>query len=66
MIYPYKCNTCDTEFTVDMSVAVYEKTGGKMSCPFCQSKRTKRTFYSQGVYVIYKDEGFTKHVSEES
>lgn len=66
MIYPFICNTCHSEFTIEMSVEIYSKIGKKVVCPVCQSKWTKRTFYSNGFSVIYKDGGFTKFVKEEN
>ena len=65
MIYPYVCKTCHSEFTVDLSVDVYNKLRDKITCPICRSKWTKRTFFSNGVYVQFKGEGFTKSVKED-
>jgi uncharacterized protein (DUF2225 family) len=67
MIYPFKCNTCYTEFTIDMTVEVYMKLGKqkKFTCPMCNSKNTKRTFYSDGISIQFKDDGFTKYVKED-
>lgn len=64
MIYPYRCKQCGTEFDVSMSVKEYETI--KVHCPVCKSNKPSRTFYSQGVCVIYKDDGFTKYVPEET
>lgn len=63
MNYPYKCKTCNTKFTVEMSVREYE-TIKVVVCPVCKSKEIKRTFYSQGIAIHYKDNGFTKYVGE--
>lgn len=63
MIYPFKCKTCGTEFTVSMSVKRYETINVKY-CPVCKSQEIKRTFYSDGISVQFKDDGFTKYVKE--
>lgn len=65
MIYPYQCKTCHANFTIDLSVEVYDKLRDKVSCPICKSKSTKRIFLSDGVYVQFKGDGFTKSVKEE-
>jgi putative FmdB family regulatory protein len=62
MTYPFKCKTCGTEFDIHMSVKKYELL--RVFCPICKSNEAQRIFYSKGVSVIYKDDGFTKFVSE--
>ena len=66
MIYPFKCPRCHTEFSVTLGEQVYSKLRDKMTCPLCGgNQKAKRTFYSDGVYVQFKGDGFTKSVKEE-
>lgn len=62
MNYPYRCKTCGTEFTIQMSVKKYETI--VVFCPVCKVRNPSRTFYSNGVSVQYKDNGFTLHIGE--
>lgn len=64
MIYPFKCKGCGTEFNIEMSVKKYE-TVKVTRCPVCKSKEVKRTFFSNGISIQYKDDGFTKFVGED-
>lgn len=61
MVYPFRCESCGLEFSVTMSVKQYS-TINPMWCPVCGQGKIKRTFYSNGVTVQYKDPDFTKYV----
>lgn len=63
MIYPFTCPRCHAEFTVTMSVAIYEKLRNKMACPVCKNYPAKRDLTA--VSVHYVGDGFTKSVKEE-
>lgn len=63
MIYPYTCPRCQTKFTVELSVSVYEKIGKNITCPMCKNSPAKRDLTA--VAVHYVGDGFTKTVREE-
>lgn len=65
MMYPYRCTKCNTYFIIESTINQYTKNDiDKISCPLCKSK-CKREYYSNGISIQYKDEGFTKFVKEE-
>lgn len=41
MIYDYKCERCDKDFEVEISINEYDKLKDKQFCPECKSKMTR-------------------------
>lgn len=64
MIYPFRCVKCGTEFSITLEVLKYESQEIKYVCPICRSSKVKRTFYSDGISIQFKGDGFTKSVKE--
>ena len=64
--YTFKCDTCQTEFDIEMTFPNYMKhraDGKNFPCPKCDSLRTRKII--KDVAVIYKGAGFTKGTEPE-
>lgn len=63
MKYLYKCK-CGIVFEREYSVAEYiQRNKIGVRCPKCGVSKTSRTYTD--TVVIYKDNGFTKHVESD-
>lgn len=65
MKYAFRCNLCQIYFERNISIEKYGKVKVMCSNPFCGSTNVRRTYQYEPVPVIYKDEGFTKHIKPE-
>jgi putative FmdB family regulatory protein len=60
--YTFVCIDCGRIFRKEMSITMYTATS-MHTCPHCKSTSTRR-FFTDIPTVVYKDDGFTKHIKE--